>query len=420
MVNVAEHETSGLMLDIKTFEDGALIQLLRDTETERRHTEAVQAAAIDELDHRRAYRRDGHASIAGLVRVCTNRPTAEVTKLVHTGRLMREEPIFAEAFATGRLGVAQAHMLGKARSHARCGKELHTDLAGLLDDAINTPFKEFTTKLADWVTLADTDGANQKAAACHERRDAMFHFLGDEFFGTVQGGVLDGVAMKEIFDRYIQAEFEKDWAWTLEHHGTDATPSKMPRTIQQRRFDALVAIFETSISTPPGAQPPEPVVNIITDPDTFSETLAKYFGIDHVPGPTTRSAFTRSCHTTDGTPVAPAEMLAAAIAGHIRRVVLDSASVVIDMGRRQRLFTGNARIAAHMTNPRCVYVGCEVPATRCHTDHLTDWQHGGHTNPHDGAPGCPRHNRLKNRGYTITRDPTGRYHTYRPDGTEIT
>ena len=334
MVNVAEHETNRYELD--TFEDGALIQQLRDDETERRRIEAHQAAVVDELNHRRAYRRDGHASIAGLVRVCTNRPTSEVTKLVQTGRLMREEPVFASALATGSLGVAQAHMLGKARAHARCGKDLHTDLAGLIDDAIRTPFKEFKTTLGDWVTLADTDGANQKAAACHERRDAMFHLLGDEFFGTVQGGTLDGVAMTEIFDQYVQAEFDKDWTWTIEHYGTDATPSKMPRTIQQRRFDALAAIFETSVSTPAGAQPPEPVVNIITDPDTFAETIAKYFGIDHVPQP--GSIAKRFCHTTTGVPVAPTEMLAAVLAGHIRRVVLDSASVAIDMGRTRRFW----------------------------------------------------------------------------------
>ena len=63
MVNVAEHETNRYELD--TFEDGALIQQLRDDETERRRIEAHQAAVVDELNHRRAYRRDGHASIAG-------------------------------------------------------------------------------------------------------------------------------------------------------------------------------------------------------------------------------------------------------------------------------------------------------------------------------------------------------------------
>jgi len=33
---------------------------------------------------------------------------------------------------------------------------------------------------------------------------------------------------------------------------------------------------------------------------------------------------------------------------------------------------------------------------------------------------CPRHNRWKQqRGFRTQRDPTGRWHTYRPDGSEI-
>jgi hypothetical protein len=32
---------------------------------------------------------------------------------------------------------------------------------------------------------------------------------------------------------------------------------------------------------------------------------------------------------------------------------------------------------------------------------------------------CGRHNHFKQRGYRTWRDPTGQWHTYRPDGTEI-
>ncbi|MCU1354766.1 MAG: endonuclease, partial [Acidimicrobiales bacterium] len=45
---------------------------------------------------------------------------------------------------------------------------------------------------------------------------------------------------------------------------------------------------------------------------------------------------------------------------------------------------------------------------------------GGETNPHNGGPACGRHNRYKQHGYTVHRDPDGPWHTYRPDGTEIT
>jgi hypothetical protein len=32
---------------------------------------------------------------------------------------------------------------------------------------------------------------------------------------------------------------------------------------------------------------------------------------------------------------------------------------------------------------------------------------------------CGKHNRDKNHGYRVRRDHTGRWHTYRPDGSEI-
>ncbi|MCU1361343.1 MAG: hypothetical protein JWN99_2632, partial [Ilumatobacteraceae bacterium] len=52
-------------------------------------------------------------------------------------------------------------------------------------------------------------------------------------------------------------------------------------------------------------------------------------------------------------------------------------------------------------------------------DHTIDHQHGGHTSTHNGGPMCDFHNLTKNRGFTVWRDPTGYWHTYRPDSTEI-
>ena len=47
------------------------------------------------------------------------------------------------------------------------------------------------------------------------------------------------------------------------------------------------------------------------------------------------------------------------------------------------------------------------------------WSQGGRTDPGDGAPACGMHNRLRNKGYTVSRDPTGHLRVHRPDGTEI-
>ena len=68
----------------------------------------------------------------------------------------------------------------------------------------------------------------------------------------------------------------------------------------------------------------------------------------------------------------------------------------------------------------CVWPGCDHPTTRCEVDHLHDYNHGGHTNPTNGAPLCGFRNRWKQKGFSVTRDPdTGRWRTYRPDGSVI-
>ena len=105
--------------------------------------------------------------------------------------------------------------------------------------------------------------------------------------------------------------------------------------------------------------------------------------------------------------------------GQVRRVVTDSAGVVIHLGRRQRLFTGNACDAVLLASTTCIWPGCERPSSRCQADHITDWQHHGRTDPDNGAPLCPHHNRAKNRGFTVRRDDDGTWHTHRADGTEI-
>ena len=87
------------------------------------------------------------------------------------------------------------------------------------------------------------------------------------------------------------------------------------------------------------------------------------------------------------------------------------------LGRKQRLFTGSAREAALLQGTRCFWPGCGRPRT--HIDHTIDWQHHGPTDPANAGPGCPRHNRHKNHGYTVWRDEHGRWHTIRPDDTEI-
>ena len=92
------------------------------------------------------------------------------------------------------------------------------------------------------------------------------------------------------------------------------------------------------------------------------------------------------------------------------------------MSRRARFFTGVRHLAVLLSQTTCYWPGCHVPVTDCQADHLEGFNSRtrGPTNPHNGGPACPKHNRLKERGFTVHRNADGHWHIYRPDGTEIT
>lgn len=163
------------------------------------------------------------------------------------------------------------------------------------------------------------------------------------------------------------------------------------------------------------------MVNLTVDLDTFHEMLidAGLIADGMLRRDPPRGPVTKLCETDTGVPVDSLTVLQAAIAGSVRRVVVDRAGQVIEWGRKRRLFTGSARRAVMLQASRCIYPGCRTPLGNCQADHLNEWANHGPTRPANGGPLCGRHNRFKSRGYRVWRDPAGQWHTYRPDGTEI-
>jgi hypothetical protein len=129
----------------------------------------------------------------------------------------------------------------------------------------------------------------------------------------------------------------------------------------------------------------------------------------------------RRSSTIDGRFVDPTEAVAAAIVGHVRRAVVGAGSVTVDLGRRQRLFPKHASLASKLAATTCYWPGCRIGSGRCQTDHLHGWADGGPTDQANAAPACAHHNRHKEHGFTVRRDPaTGELRVHRPDGTAIT
>jgi HNH endonuclease len=55
----------------------------------------------------------------------------------------------------------------------------------------------------------------------------------------------------------------------------------------------------------------------------------------------------------------------------------------------------------------------------CEVHHMLAWALGGATSLDNSALLCERHHTQVHHGFRIHRDAAGRWHTYRPDGSEI-
>ena len=382
-----------------------------------RRTEAAIVAVVDEADRRGVCAVDGHASVRGWAAATVRWSPVELRDRQRCARLGRDVPAVLAALAAGTVGVAQVRELARARANPRAGDQLAAAGDVLLDHAQQLSFDGFKTVVRRWEQLADADGAHRDHDDAHAGRHAAMCEVGDSFHLDARYGAAQGVTMRNILERFTQAEFAAEWAELTARHGDAATPTMLERSAAQRRADALAAIFDRAAAADPAVVGPEPVVNIVIDETTWLAHLARTLGDTDTALPDPATVTQRRCQTIDGTLLDPADVIAAAVVGHIRRLVVDAAGVTIDLGRSSRCFTGNARTAAMLQGVQCIYPGC---ANRhCQIDHTIPWAHGGSTSPANAGPLCPRHNRWKTRGYRTWRDPHGRWHTHRPDGTEL-
>jgi hypothetical protein len=391
-----------------------LVQQLHQAECE---LAAARADLLGVMEASGDHHADGHGRIANLVVALTNTSQTDANFQVKSMRTLWLLPDVHERLRSGRIGEAQVQSIAAVYGNPRVRDFLPVVEDQLLEWA-DAPHPEFDSMVRDFARLADADGAEQRDRARHERRSLHLSQSGDGFHGTFGCGNTQGAEIAMVLDHFARLEFEADWADAKARVGDQVTTGDLARTAEQRKMDALQAICLAAASATPGLKPPNPLVNIVMDVRTFDETV-QYAATGVRPAPDFTDLASRCCHTEDGVHIPPADALAAMIQGHVRRRVVDDLGVTIDLGRRKRLFTGNARDAVMLRSTHCVWAGCNVPTSRCEADHTQPWQQQGATDASAGSPLCDRHNRWKTRGFTTRVDDHGRWHTHRPDGTNI-
>jgi hypothetical protein len=398
----------------------ALAAVLAQVDRVRRQAEVLLAEGVALAEQRSDHRRDGHRSVHAWGRAEFHWSTVEAVRIARNGRVLADMPLLRDRCRRGDVGVAQLSELGRVHANPRCADQLAESDALLTDIAARHWFGDFKIAVDRWESLADADGALREHHDAHAQRTAGIGIVGKQVIVRAQGGTADGDELREIFAHFCDAEFLADWDEGRARLGDDVSVAALQRTDGQRRFDALMAIFATAGSAAGLLNSDvDPLVNVVVDERTAEDLLMRAAGVD-VPVPSPTEFTTRRCETSDGVPLDPESVLSAMLVGRLRRVVVDSAGVVIDLGRKSRLFTGGAKDAVILGDRQCMWPGCEVRTGRCQTDHSIEWATGdGTTSPGNGGRACGHHNRHKSRGYRVYRDEFGVWHHFRPDGSEI-
>ncbi len=406
--------------------DEILTCRFRELELQRRATEAEMARIGREGERRGLHTVDGHRSMKQWIAAQTNGPSADAARLRKLAKALDVVPEMGEALRKGHIGVAQAYELARVASNPRVSDQLDSVAAVLLQHAEHLGFDDFRVVTRRWETLADLDGAERNDEASHERRTASVLDVDGSLRVRASGGT--GMVTAElmgIFQQFVDAEFAKDVAARTAEFGPDAPASKLPRTDAQRRYDAMVEVFRAAVVAPADGRAPEPVVNVVVGYQVLQRILARRGMSDEPDAPRPEDVManlmTQRMESSNGVTLAPDDVIAACLSGVVRRVVINSASVVVDAGRKRRLFTGVARQLALLLWQSCGHLGCTVPAAQCEVDHMDEWDaDDGATDQDNARPRCRTHNPLKSKlRIRSRRDPNGYIVDYRADGTPM-
>ena len=380
----------------------------------RRQIDAAGVEVADHVDRKRPFRKQGFLTTKAWLKHRLQLSGIEAHRRLRVARMLRTSASWKNAHVAGLVGVAQCELMSAVIENSRIDPAVwQADACDLLIDAMDESYDEFERRVRRWEVLADPDSAAEQAERNRTNRDAEIRPRPDGSWSlTASFDDMSGAEFSEIFGHYVQAEWDADWAEARQRVGDKATMFDLRRTQSQRRADALLAMARAAASAPPWSKLPVPTVNYLIDQATYDSTMTG----ERIDPSRYRDVVSRA---QAGRQPNPTDIVKASIVGHVRRVVYDGAGVVIDLGRKQRLFSGSSREAVMLLAVVCSWIGCDMKVEWCEADHTVGWKGGGNTDSGNGGPLCHCHNVMKEQGYRIWRDPDGDWHTFDPDGNEI-
>ncbi len=374
------------------------------------HAEAV--AASEEL---------GSSSMARWLSARLGVTLTEANQMARDAELFTRQPRATRLLAQGRVGVDHARVLAQALDAIDAlegvDDEVREQAAGFLDDqaVLLTPreLSRAATHLIETLTVRpSSDDPNEAQAVAREAdrlpEDRWIRVL-TAADGTSSGRWrgLDpiGTAALVAFLHHAgarpagaegvqAADASRDAQAPADASAADASrDGKAPagasvtdtRNRAQRQLDAFSTLVRLALSAaePQGRDGARrPLLVVTADYDVLSRRLRR--GV-----------------LETGQPIPDHMLRRVACDAEVLPAVLGGASVAIDLGRTQRLFTSAQRRALQLRDGGCTFPGCSASPRQCEAHHMEHWESGGLTNLDNGALVCDyHHDRAHREGWT--------------------
>jgi hypothetical protein len=326
--------------------------------------EAAEFAASDAWDE------DGSVSAVDWIRFNCHTTAGAAANAISVGEALPRLPESHQAVVDGEIG--SAHLAVMARTAEALGERFDENV--LIEKAkANSPGKFFyichhARHAADPKTYAA-----EQAEQVQQRRLKLSTWMDGTLLISGQLDPVGGAAVLTV----------------LEPMARKAGPDD-DRCLEQRNADALVELASGG-----GSQAQIQVTSSL-------ETLLGLAGAS-------------AAEMEHSLPVSSKTIERLACDSSIARVLLNSESLVIDVGRSKRVVSAPRRRALAARDGHCRWPGCDRPASRTAAHHVVHWIHGGSTDLDNLILLCHRHHWLVHEGkWQIVRGENGRIFTIPP------
>ncbi|NYJ04684.1 HNH endonuclease [Petropleomorpha daqingensis] len=379
--------------DLHALSGPELLDRTRALVAERNRIDAELARTVRVADSKQGFAADGQATAASWLRGHGRLSTAAASQVVRNGRALEQLPAVATAHAVGNLTADHVSEIAKIIAPrpvalaAAQGVDLAETARVLTRLAAVAPHEDLKKAVHTFLEMLDTDGPEPDPT---EQRTLTFTRHAD---GSITGRFhLDPAGAEKV-------------TTALESINQTDRPAGDERTVGQRQADAWVQLADLHLGcgTLPMLRTVRPHIAVNVD-------------LEDLLDPTTGKGAARAGF---GAIISAARARWLACDADITRIVLGMNGEPLDLGRTHRLVTPALRKAVIVRDQTCVFAACNAPHWWSEVHHLIHWAQGGETSLANSGLLCERHHTQVHHGFTIERDTAGRWHTYRPDGTEI-